>query len=74
MKVKDRAAALTRAKQALSYLESHPATSCDQLGVAREHLNRIHRHAERAYLIDVVEGIEQIVLDVYGHHPEHHPT
>lgn len=70
MTIKDRAAAITRGKQALRHLEQHPDTTRTQLGNARDVLNRIHNWPDAESVRDAVEGIESIVVDVYGRHPE----
>ena len=70
MTIKHRAAAIARGKTALRHLEAHPATSRKQLGDAREVLNRIYNWPDAAAVDDAVYGIESIVVDVYGGHPD----
>lgn len=65
-----RAQAVSRAKKALAQLHRHPGTSRQQLGDAREVLNRIYTWNDTEAIRDAVEGIESIVTDVYAGHSE----
>jgi hypothetical protein len=63
MTIKDRAAAITRAKKALAHLEKHPGTTQGQLGAARDQLNIVHNWATAREVYDAVAAIECIVLE-----------
>jgi hypothetical protein len=69
MSVKDRAAAITRAKQAIEHLEQHPGTSRGRLGAARDQLNIVYTWPTTEAVWDAVQALEASVVEVYGEIP-----
>lgn len=67
----NRAAASTRAKHLLTHLADHPETTAAQLGHARDLLNRVHNWPATD-IQECIQGMEQIVTNVYGEVPDCH--
>jgi hypothetical protein len=71
--VQDRATAITRAKQAIAYLEAHPRTTKSNLGAARDQANLVQNCSSTHDVYDAVHGLEALVVEIYGHIPTHKP-
>ena len=71
--VQDRAIAITRAKEAIAYLEAHPRTTKSNLGAARDQANLVQNCSSTHDVYDAVHGLEALVVDIYGRIPTHKP-
>lgn len=70
MTVRQHVTATARARQAMDWLTKHPAVTRQEIGAARDLLNKAHNLIDDEQVWDAIFEIEGMVCRIYGGRPD----